>query len=115
MTGMELQGWDRLRHGGLLLDPPRLRDLACPIPAPLSAYDETELRRRATALLAGDGNASEFIAFVLDRICGFSEAKGAWKRGNSIGAEWSRVTVTGEHVKPRQPWQGVNGGLLPAF
>ena len=43
----DLFGWDRLRHGGLLLDPPRLRIVAASQPAaPLSSHLEKELRRQ---------------------------------------------------------------------
>ena len=30
MSTTALPGWDRLRHGGLLLDPPRLQQIARP-------------------------------------------------------------------------------------
>src|SRR5947208_1116961 len=40
----DLFGWDRLRHGGLLLDPPRLRIIHSSQPArPLTSHLEKEL------------------------------------------------------------------------
>ncbi|HPL67405.1 MAG TPA: hypothetical protein PLG94_12805, partial [Smithellaceae bacterium] len=70
MNGGELLGWDRLRHGGLLLDAARLRQVAAHEPATLSPYQERELRRQAGALLDGNANAADFIRFVLEEICG---------------------------------------------
>ena len=48
MRTVELTGWDHLRHGGLLLDPQRLGEIAAHEPGPLSPYIENELRRRST-------------------------------------------------------------------
>ena len=107
-----LPGWDRLRHGGLLLDAPRLQVVGRLIPPELAGYHVEELRRQATS---GDADASRFVAFVLDRICGFSPGNGIWQRGSALAADWSRRTPTGETVKPRHLWLGPNGGILPVF
>lgn len=115
MTPVELLGWDRLRHGGLLLDAPRLRRVAEVAPGPLPSYEEQELRRFATAALNGSANAPEFVIFVLDKVCGFTATNGTWQRGSQVGAEWGRRAVTGEVVKPRQLWRGQNGATLPVF
>ena len=53
MNGHPLPGWDRLRHGGLLLDAPRLQVVARLTPAALAGYHAEELRRQAAALLTG--------------------------------------------------------------
>ena len=55
MCEAALPGGDRLRHGGLLLDPPRLQSIAALQPGPLGGYYDQELRRQAAALLAGVG------------------------------------------------------------
>jgi hypothetical protein len=110
-----LPGWDRLRHGGLLLDAPRLSAVARFTPPPLTGYHAEELRRQAAALLAGDADASSFVAFVLERICGFAPGNGTWQRGPALGAEWSRRTPTGESAKPRHLWRGPHGAILPVF
>ncbi len=115
MNGGELLGWDRLRHGGLLLDAARLRQVAAHEPATLSPYQERELRRQAGALLDGNANAADFIRFVLEEICGFTPAGGAWQRGTQIGSEWGRRAVTGETVKPRHLWRTEAGACLPVF
>jgi hypothetical protein len=81
----------------------------------LGGYHDQELRRQAAALLAGDGEASAFVAFVLERVCGFAPGIGAWSRGSAIGAEWKRRTPTGETIKPRHLWRGSHGALLPVF
>ncbi|MBU3679560.1 MAG: hypothetical protein FGM32_08130 [Candidatus Kapabacteria bacterium] len=115
MTQGTLHGWERLRHGGLLLDPARLQVIGQRHPAPLSAYYHQELRRRAGAILNGDADISDFIVFVLERICNFETSTGAWVRGPGVSSEWSRRTPSGESIKPRHLWMGFNGGLLPVF
>ncbi len=110
-----LPGWDRLRHGGLLLDGMRLATLARQAPAPLDAWTERQLRQRAGAMLAGDGEASPFVAFVLEQVCGLDASTGAWTRGSRVASDWGRRAVTGETVKPRHLWQGRDGGRLPVF
>ena len=113
LTG--LPGWDRLRHGGLLLDGMRLASLARQAPAPLDAWTERQLRQRAGAMLDGDGEASSFVAFVLEQVCGLDASTGAWTRGSRVASDWGRRAVTGETVKPRHLWQGRDGGRLPVF
>ncbi len=111
----DLLGWDRLRHGGLLLDPPRLRRLVQEPPPPLASFFEAELRRRVAALPEKGPEVGGFVAFVLTKVCGFGAEDGAWQRGSDVGAEWSRRTVTKEAVRPRQLWRARKGGLLPVF
>ncbi|MBW2122118.1 MAG: hypothetical protein JRH07_09775, partial [Deltaproteobacteria bacterium] len=115
MTTMDLIGWDRLRHGGLLLDTPRLRQMEDYLPDPLPVFYEGGLRRQGSALLEGRLDTSGFAAFVLEKICDFGPDTGTWKRGTQIGPEWTRRTFTGEGVKPRHLWQGMQGGTLPVF
>ena len=108
-------GWDSLRHGGLLLDAQRVARIAEYVPSPLSPHLEQELRRQATGILEGSADVPEFVTFVLQRICGFSAETGSWQRGPQVGSEWTRRSVTGEAVKPRQLWRGRDGGVLPVF
>jgi hypothetical protein len=115
MSTHPLPGWDRLRHGGLLLDAPRLSAVARLTPPSLNGYHAEELRRQAAAMLAGDADASAFVALVLERICGFAPGNGTWLRGHALGAEWSRRTPTGETAKPRHLWRGPHGAILPVF
>lgn len=119
MIAVEFPGWDRLRHGGLLLDPQRLRDIAALVPPPLSFFQETELRRKATAILNPEAARAEevvsFIVFVLHQLCGFGESSGHWQHGPQVSPNWGRKTVTGEIVKPRWLWQGPQEAILPVF
>ena len=115
-----LPGWDRLRHGGLLLDGTRLANLAREVPVPLDEFVERQLRQRAGAILDGDGGrdggaTSSFVAFVLEEVCGFDGSTGTWERGNRVAPSWGRRAITGETVKPRHLWSGENGGRLPVF
>ncbi|MCL4079459.1 BREX-1 system adenine-specific DNA-methyltransferase PglX [Coriobacteriia bacterium Es71-Z0120] len=116
-----IPGWELLRHGGLLLDPPRLRQLADHVAPPLSEYQERELRRLTDALLAettasGD-SISKYVTYVLQDICGFdADAGGTWLRGSGVGAEFSTKAFTGETVKPRHLWRAPDGApALPVF
>ena len=110
-----LPGWEHLRHGGLLLDGARLATVARHVPAPLDTWTERQLRQRANALLDGSGEASLFVAFVLEQVCGFDASTGAWMRGNQVTPAWGRRAVTGEYVKPRHLWEGRHSGRLPIF
>ena len=115
MNGALVVGWDRLRHGGLLLDPPRLQVVAQLQPPPLPRAYAEELRRVAAAAQAGGGEVSDFVTLVLERICGFSIGQGTWLRGSGVGAEWNRRTPTGETAKPSRVWRGDHGAVLPVF
>ena len=110
-----LPGWDRLRHGGLLLDPKRLAAIARGAPGPLDDHTERQLRQRASSMLDGDGDASAFVTFVLERVCGLDPSTGVWTRGTNVAPSWGRRAITGETVKPRQLWTGPNGARLPVF
>lgn len=116
-----IPGWELLRHGGLLLDPPRLREIAEHEPPSLTPWQERELRRRTDALLASDApsgtDVSEYVSFVLEEVCGFSpDADGSWARGSSISAEYGVRAVTGETVKPRHLWFSPDESpALPVF
>ncbi len=112
----ELKGWERLRHGGLLLDPTRQRLVSSHEPPALSRYHADTLRRLLSSTTStSTAETSTFVTFVLEIICGFGAGTGAWQRGSQIGAEWTRRAVTGESVKPRQLWTGDHGASLPVF
>ena len=110
-----LPGWNRLSHGGLLLDPARLQTLSGLAPAPLHRATESQLRTRANAVLDGSGDVSGFVAFVLEEVCGFRSPRGGWTRGSRIPPLEGRKAVTGETVKPRHLWAGPRGARLPVF
>ena len=110
-----LPGWDRLSHGGLLLDPARLYTLARFAPGPLPRNTESQLRKRANAVLDGSDDVSGFVAFVLEEVCGFRPPRGDWTRGSRVPPLEGRKAVTGETVKPRHLWAGPRGARLPVF
>ena len=119
-AGSGLPGWSDLRHGGLLLDAQRQSEIAATStpPAP-GQWLQSELRRRAELLRgpASDNTPerADFIAFVLERLCGFEPGSGSWLRGSRVPVEWSRRALTGETVRPRQLWLGPRGAVLPVF
>lgn len=108
-TSAEPTGWDRLRHGGLLLDPARLRQIEEHVPGPLSHWQERELRRRVGLLQSAAEKPSDFVAFVLQEICGLDHRTGSWQRGSQLGTEWTRHGVAGDAIRPRMVWQGDTG------
>ena len=118
-----LPGWDRLRHGGLLLDGARLAALARFVPDPLDEPTGRQLRQRASGVLDGGGSGSgngsgdapSFVAFVLEQVCGLDASTGEWSRGSRVAPSWGRRAITGETVKPCHLWQGPRGARLPVF
>ncbi|MXZ36903.1 MAG: hypothetical protein F4Z19_01350, partial [Holophagales bacterium] len=119
---MSLPGWNDLRHGGLLLDAQRQGEIAAfAEPRPLNPWLESETRRRADRLRdtrsASTRDRTEFVTFVLERLCGFeaSEADAGWLRGSRVPTNWSRRALTGESVRPSHLWLGPNGAVLPVF
>ena len=115
VTARTLPGWDRLRHGGLLLDSARLATLVQWVPADLDEYTETLLRQRASGMLDAIGETSPFVAFVLERVCGMDASTGDWLRGSNIPASTRRRAMTGESVKPNHLWEGPRRAKLPVF
>jgi len=111
----ELLGWDRLRHGGLLLDAERLRAVSSNSPPSLDDYYERNLRKQVTTLLDESAEIPDFVSFVLENVCGFTPGLGKWERGSQISTDWSRKAITGESIRPRQLWHGPNGAILPVF
>ena len=115
-----LPGWERLRHGGLLLDGTRLATLAREVPARLDESVERQLRQRAGAMLDGGGDgdggaASSFVAFVLEEVCGLDASDRDVDARQPRRASWGRRAITGETVKPRHLCTGENGGRIPVF
>lgn len=115
-----IPGWDDLRHAGLLLDGTRLLSLAQHQPGPMGQRIMDRLRQRTAAFLGRDesgstSDASEFVSFVLEAVCGLDQSSGNWQRGSQVPAEQGRRAVTGETVKPRQLWNGPLGASLPVF
>ena len=114
-TAPGLPGWDRLSHGGLLLDPTRLETLSRTAPQPLSRFTGRQLRKRASAVLDGSGDPSRFAAFVLEEVCGFRAPRGVWKRGSNVPPTERQRALTGETDKPHHLWTGPRGARLPVF
>ena len=112
------RGWSHLRHSGLLLDRPRLHSLAEYVPAEMEEHHERRLRQRASVVRNGDdgvSGGSDFIAFVLEFVCGFDGSTGNWVRGVRVPDSRGRRAITGEMVKPNHLWRGPRGAALPVF
>jgi hypothetical protein len=109
--------WASLKHGGLLIGPSALREYF-PEPAPELLYRESEALRRALSRWesgTADGERG-LLATILEELCGFNDdAGGQWFRGTHVPRDWTRHSVTGEAIKPRQVWQGPGQARLPVF
>jgi hypothetical protein len=112
---MDQLGWVLLNHGGLLVDAPRLRQLAADAPDPLNDRTADEWRRQFIAFHEDRARTGDWVSWVLERVCGFTPGTGTWQRGSQIGTDWSRTSLTGEVVRPRQLWRGSPAGVLPVF
>ena len=113
-----LPGWDRLRHGGLLLDATRLAAISRYVAGPLDDRIARKLRQRAGAMPEASGESadtSSFVTFVLEQVCGLDASTGTWTRGSNVAPSWGRRVITGETVKPGHLWTGRDGGRLPVF
>ncbi len=115
MSAGDLVGWDRLRHGGLLLDPKRAARFADEVRPPVGSYNERELRQLVAGLRETKGDTASFARFVLEEICGFTNGNGTWTRGSDVDSSWGRRGLGGELIKPRAMWKGSDGALLPVF
>ncbi len=116
MSSEAYHWWANLLHGGMLLDLPRLAKLIPELPAPLPGYQGEQLRREITSF-TGDlgGKRTAFVAFVLEKTCGFSPPLGHWHRGSKIDALWTRRGFGGETIRPDHLWIAGTGGLMPVF
>ena len=115
MSASELAGWDRLRHGGLLLDPVRSRRFANEVRPPVGFHNEGALRQSIAGLSGTKKDVSAFARFVLEDICGFTNGNGHWTRGSDVDPKWGRRGLGGETIKPSALWKGADDGLLPVF
>ena len=133
-----LPGWSDLTHGGLLLDAQRQAEVAALAePRELGPWLESEARRRADLLRdpdRADAERTGFVAFVLERLCGFqpgqtneagepkaaSEADRAGETGKPDAASASDPGATGAGQEPPEPGepagtgQWLRGARVPA-
>lgn len=111
-----LSWWNNLRHGGLLLDAPRLSELVKELPPPLWSYHQDLLRRHLTRFRDDPAaNRTALITCVLESICGFTQSLGQWKRGTAVKVDYSRKALTGESIRPHHLWIGPHNSILPVF
>ncbi len=104
--------WSSLRHGGLLLSPQVVSEIA-EVPA-LNERSADPLRAAVLRVEADDSteNRVALLDLVFVELCGFREG---WQRGPQVEPAWGIKAVTGEVVKPRRLWLGANGAVLPVF
>lgn len=121
---MHLNGqtwWDSLRHIGLLLGPPQVREIEGAFPPPaLSEAALVRLRRNINRFEGGDLSPADFVFHCLVDVFGFATrgvgiGSGTWYRGNHVDPAYAHLLVTGESMKPQLLWKGVRGGILPVF
>jgi hypothetical protein len=116
MSVDHLQWWSNLRHGGMLLDVPRLSVLVPRLPEPLLSFQQDRLRRELIAFQDDpDDKRGPFVAYALEKACGFVSPPGSWSRGSSVASTWTRRGITGEAIRPSHLWLGRNGATVPVF
>ena len=111
-------GWENLRHAGLLLAPKQVQELETRFTAPEpTEFVLAKLRREITRLTADQSKAGDFVAWVLVHVFGFSDdpLAGTWKRAANVPVEFSHTLLSGEALKPRHVWIGPRKGVLPVF
>ena len=117
---MSLSGWNDLRHGGLLLDAQRQSEIAAfAEPRVLNSWLESEARRLADRLrdtgAASTRERTEFVTFVLERLCGFeaSDADAGWLRGSRIPTDMEPPRTDRRKRPPKPPLAGPEGSGPP--
>ena len=112
----QLDWWNSLRHGGLLLDPTRLSSLLSDAPESLSRYEQDRLRRRIDQFIdSPETHRNKFVAFVMEQGLAFHGLNGYWQRGSEVSKDWSRKAITGESIRPQHLWTGTHKSLVPVF
>lgn len=111
--------WTALRHGGLLLSPPQVANLATTDLAPLSLATAGRLRGALQRHQDRPDDAtlqSSLLDAVLHDVCDLCTThQTRWQRGADVEPRFSRRALSGEMVKPRRVWLGPNGSVLPVF
>jgi hypothetical protein len=106
--------WSALRHGGLLIAPSRLHDVAAQDPPPLSRHVQDRLRRELNAFAdSPKEQLASLLDTVLEEILGLKPEQ--WLKAAAVPASWSRQLVTGDNEKPRRVWLGPQTAALPVF
>ncbi|MFO7838750.1 MAG: hypothetical protein R6X08_04535, partial [Desulfosalsimonadaceae bacterium] len=116
MKSDHLLWWNNLRHSGLLLDLKRL-DHIFPEGLPsLSENQHQKLRKELNRFYdEPDAKPGNFVAVVLEQICGLNNSAGQWYRGSNVATGWTRYNMVGEAVRPNHLWIDPSGGVLPVF
>jgi hypothetical protein len=116
MNTDHLSWWNHLRHGGLLLDIPRLTRLFENSLPEVNESRHLRLRRERNRFEDDpEVTPGMFTAFVLEKICGFDQHNGQWYRAGQVATSWTRYNMTGEAVRPNHLWIGTGDGMLPVF
>ncbi len=108
------QWWASLRHGGLLIAPSRLDEVAEQEPPRLSQHLQDRLRRELSAFVdAPKEQLGSLLDTVLEDILGLAPEQ--WLKASAVPASWSKPLVTGDNEKPRRVWLGPHSAALPVF
>jgi hypothetical protein len=117
MNGVTPGGWwESLRHFGMLLAPEQVAAIESDHGTDaLPWYRIDQLRRELNRREAGEVDTGQFVAWVLDKLCGFEGRDGTWARGSSVSTEWSQTLIAGDVSRPRHVWTSHRHGALPVF
>lgn len=108
--------WNSLRHEGLLLDITRLGELYAQTERKLPFFIMDSLRLQKMALDNDAARQTEFIKFVLEKVCLFSDRNGQWHRATNVKTEWGCVNWgSAEVTKPDWLYLQNDIPVLPVF
>ena len=108
--------WSSLQHEGLLLDITRLGELYAQSHRELSFYVMDTLRIQKMAFENDSHKQSDFIKFVLEKVCNFTDKDGHWNRAIAVKPEWGCTNWgTTDITKPDWLYFQNNTPVLPIF
>lgn len=108
--------WNSLRHEGLLLDVTRLGELYSQNYRDLPFYLMDSLRLQKMAFENDPEKQGEFIKFILEKICNFSNSDGYWQRASNVKSEWGCCNWgSADITKPDWIYFQNNVPCLPVF
>lgn len=108
--------WNSLRHEGLLLDLTRLGELYAQSHRELSSHVMDTLRIQKMAFENDSHKQSDFIKFVLEGVCNFTDKGGHWTRATAVKPEWGCANWGAADItKPDWFYFQNNTPVLPVF
>src|SRR5690606_37225177 len=110
---LHAEGWAQLKHGGLLISPPKLDEFFSGPATVMSGYQAEKLRRALTAFDGTSESLGSLLDYILQDLTGLPAEE--WLKAQAVDSRWAVRSFTGAQIKPRRLWQGPNGETLALF